>query len=210
ATAFTDFPALADAVGNSTRAGPSGPNKIDRKAPAVSCGAADALWHGADVAIACTATDGGSGLKDSGDASFNLVTSVANDTDDSNAFTDSRAVLDNVGNSSTAGPVSGNQVDKKKPVITCGTPPTTWQGTDVVVHCTVTDGTGSGLLNTGDASFDLTTSVASGTETDAASTNSRQVCDKATNCATAGPFTGLKVDKKAPQQTSCGSPDVAW
>ena len=37
-----------------------------------------------------------------------------------------------------------------------------------------------------------------GTETDAASTGSRTVCDLVGNCSTAGPVGGIKVDKKAP------------
>ena len=49
-----------------------------------------------------------------------------------------------------------------------------------------------------DASFSLTTSVPAGTETDAASTGSRTVCDLVGNCSTAGPVGGIKVDKKAP------------
>jgi hypothetical protein len=200
-----------DAVGNCA-ASPAdiAGNQVDRKAPTVVCGAADALWHGGDVAIACLASDDGSGLKDSGDASFNLATSVDNETDDSNASTDSRTVLDNVDNSFTVGPVSDNKVDKKKPAITCGIPVTTWQGNDAVVHCAATDGTGSGLLNSGDASFDLNTTVAPGTETDAASTNSHEVCDQVAHCATAGPFSGLKVDKRPPQLSSCDAPDGTW
>ena len=48
------------------------------------------------------------------------------------------------------------------------------------------------------ASFSLATNVAGGDETANAQTNSRQVCDVAGNCATAGPIGGNKIDLKAP------------
>ena len=47
-------------------------------------------------------------------------------------------------------------------------------------------------------SVSLSTHVATGTETGNASTDSRQVCDNAGNCAIAGPISGNKVDKKGP------------
>jgi hypothetical protein len=97
-------------------------NKVDKKAPSVSCGAADGLWHAADVSIACTGSDGGSGLANAVDASFSLTTNVPAGTEDANASTNSHAVADAVGNSATAGPIAGNKVDKKAPAITCSLP----------------------------------------------------------------------------------------
>src|SRR5207244_3800605 len=55
--------------------------------------------------------------------------------------------------------------------------------------------------NPADASFSLSTSVPAGSEDANASTDSRQVCDNAGNCATAGPIAGNKVDRKAPDIT---------
>src|SRR5262249_22873763 len=52
-----------------------------------------------------------------------------------------------------------------------------------------------------DASFNLSTSVPSGTETFSASTNSRTVYDVAGNSAGAGPIGFNKIDKKAPSIT---------
>ena len=49
-----------------------------------------------------------------------------------------------------------------------------------------------------DAAFSLSTSVPAGTENGNASTGTRQVCDAAGNCATAGAIAGNKVDRKAP------------
>ena len=68
--------------------------------------------------------------------------------------------------------------------------------------------TASAWPTAGDASFSLSTSVAGGTETAAATTGQREVCDSLGNCATAGPFTGIKVDRKAPS-ISIASPTSA-
>lgn len=97
------------------------------------------------------------------------------------------------------------QTDTTPPTINCSVPnQTVWYGSDVSVSCTASD-SGSGLKNSGDASFSLSTSVASGTETSGAVTNSRQVCDNANNCATAGPYT-FKVDKEGPSLSCVGTP----
>jgi hypothetical protein len=88
------------------------------------------------------------------------------------------------------------KIDSTSPNVGCASPPPGWSAADISVSCTATD-TGSGVA-TADGSFSLSTSVPAGTETSSASTPSRNVCDLAGNCATAGPFTGLKVDKKAP------------
>ena len=63
--------------------------------------------------------------------------------------------------------------------------------------CAASD-SNSGLASPADAAFLLATHVAAGVETGNAVTDSRQVCDKAGNCTTAGPLGGNKVDKKAP------------
>jgi hypothetical protein len=208
ANASTGSRSVADVVGHTVTAGPVTGNKVDRKAPTVSCGTADGDWHSGDAAISCTASDGGSGLKDIGDASFDLGTNVPDGTEDANASTTSRSILDDVGNSSTAGPIDGIKVDRKKPVVTCGTADGNWHADNVSIHCTATDG-GSGLDAAGDASFNLTTSVALDNETDDAQTDDRHVADKVGNSATAGPIGGNKVDKKAPQFTCEAAPN-AW
>jgi len=92
---------------------------------------------------------------------------------------------------------TGVPVDTTPPAIQCGAPNGQWHGSDVSIPCTASD-SGSGLANASDANFSLSTSVAAGTETASASTGSYQVCDKAGNCATAGPISGNKVDKKSP------------
>jgi xanthomonalisin len=160
--AFTGTLAVYDVAGNDTVAGPIGGNKVDMKPPAVNCGSPDGLWHATDVSIACTASDGGSGLAVPADLSFNLTTSVPAGTETNNASTNSLKVYDNVGNLTTAGPIGGNKVDKKPPSITINQPTATaylHSGT-LTLNYTVTDG-GSGVA-TVTPTMNGNTSVAGG------------------------------------------------
>ncbi len=122
ANALTNGRSIADAVGNTAPVGAIGGNKVDKKAPGVSCDSADGNWHAIDVSIACTANDGGSGLAAASPGSFSLSTNVPAGTQTDNAETNSRSISDAVGNGSTAGPVGGNKVDKKGPVVTLDLP----------------------------------------------------------------------------------------
>jgi len=92
------------------------------------------------------------------------------------------------------------QVARTTPAVACHTPGTGWSATDVTVACTASDGV-SGLADPTQAQLSLSTSVPDGTETSAAATGSVTVCDLAGNCATAGPITGLKVDRAGPAVT---------
>jgi hypothetical protein len=87
---------------------------VDTALPQVSCGSADGLWHAVDVSIPCTASDNVA-LANPADASFSLSTNVPAGTEDSNASTNSYDVYDVAGNVATAGPISGNKIDKKAP-----------------------------------------------------------------------------------------------
>ncbi|HEX6711326.1 MAG TPA: PxKF domain-containing protein, partial [Rubrobacter sp.] len=87
--------------------------------------------------------------------------------------------------------------DTTGPKIECGTADDLWHKEDVSIPCTASDD-GVGLADPTDASFTLSTNVLAGTETADALMDSREVCDAAGNCATAGPIAGNKVDKKAP------------
>lgn len=110
-----------DNAGNSSSTTVGGIN-IDKTAPTVACGAADGIWHANEASIACTASDATSGLANVADANFNLTTSVASGTENPNASTNSRSIADLAGNSATAGPVSGNKIDKKVPSISITSP----------------------------------------------------------------------------------------
>jgi hypothetical protein len=81
--------------------------------------------------------------------------------------------------------------------VSCGSAPANWSGVDVQISCTATDGG----VGTTQAPFTLSTHVASGTATANASTDTLSVCDRLGNCTTAGPITGIKVDKVAPTIT---------
>ena len=113
---------FCDNSGNCTAAGPIAGNKVDKKAPTVSCGAADGAWHNSNAVIACAASDPGSRLANAADASFSLTTAVAAGTETSNAKTNSRQVCDTANDCSTAGPIGGNRVDRKAPTITIASP----------------------------------------------------------------------------------------
>lgn len=114
---------------------------IDKTAPSVSCGAADGQWHADDITIGCTARDGGSGLADSNDASFNLSTSVPDGSETADANTNSRSICDAQGNCASGGPVGGNRIDKKAPTLNAiatanGLPYAsgTWTNQDITVR----------------------------------------------------------------------------
>jgi len=137
-----------DKAGNTSASATASGINIDKTAPGVSCAAADGLWHASDASIACTANDPLSGLAASGDALFSLVTSVAAGSETANAATDSRNVCDAAGNCSTAGPIGGNQVDKKAPAISSSRAPAAnsfgWNNSNVTATFACSDG-GSGL-----------------------------------------------------------------
>jgi hypothetical protein len=208
ATAQTSSHQVCDNLNNCATAGPY-TFMVDKKDPTVSCGAADGVWHAANVSIACTASDGGSGLANAADANFTLSTSVLSGIETATASTGTHTVADAVGNDVTAGPVNGNMIDRKDPEVSCGSADGVWHPANVSIACGASDG-GSGLANSAaDASFSLSTSVPMGTETDNASTGTRSIADAVGNSATAGPVTGNKVDRKAPQFT-CGAADALW
>ncbi|MFL5963933.1 MAG: PxKF domain-containing protein [Gaiellaceae bacterium] len=202
--ALTGSRTVYDAAGNSATAGPIGDNKIDRKAPTYSCGAAPTAWSASDITIDCTASDGGSGLSSASDGTFSLSTSVAPGTETGSASTGSKALTDGVGNTVTAGPITDLKVDKKAPTYSCGAAPTAWSASDITINCTASDG-GSGLSSASDGTFSLSTSVAPGTETGSASTGSKLLTDGVGHSATAGPITDLKVDKKKPTISDDGT-----
>jgi len=114
-----------------------------------------------------------------------------------------------VPNTPTSGQVCGQSAtlspfavvrDVTPPRVRCAMPDGQWHAADVQLACTASEA-GAGLSNPVDVSFTLATSVAGGVETPAAATGSRIVCDRAGNCATAGPITGNKVDRRAPAVT---------
>jgi hypothetical protein len=87
--------------------------------------------------------------------------------------------------------------DVTPPELKCTTPTPGWHPENQTLACTATD-SGTGLAHPEDASFSLSTTVAPGEETANAQTNTHRVCDKADNCAEAGPLGPIEIDRKAP------------
>lgn len=87
--------------------------------------------------------------------------------------------------------------DATPPEISCDPPDGSWHGNDVAVSCTAEDPE-SLLADPTEAAFTLETDLPDGSESANAETGTREVCNSAGLCATAGPVAGNKVDKKAP------------
>jgi hypothetical protein len=117
---------------------------------------------------------------------------------------------DTAGTVETLVTMNGNQVNSASPSLTIKTdltPPTAsctangptsgWQAMDVTYGCTASD-SGSGLANSSQASFMLSTAVPANTETSTASIAAVQIFDVAGNSSTVGPYGPFEVDKKAP------------
>lgn len=115
ADGMTDSRQVCDVDANCATAGPIGGNMVDKKAPVATCGAADGNWHPNNVQIACSSSEGGSGLANAGQASLALPTSVPAGVETADAMTNSASVCDGVGNCASAGPVGGHKVDRKAP-----------------------------------------------------------------------------------------------
>lgn len=77
-----------------------------------------------------------------------------------------------------------------------------WHNANQSVVCTASDT--SGLRSDTPSPQTLSTSVDAGVENSNASTDSYQFCDIHNNCATAGPITGWKIDRKAPTIATTG------
>ncbi len=167
-------------------------------------------WFKSDVTIQLVAEDeaGGSGLKEinysaSGAQPIPSTTAatspvqlvISSEGETTITFT----ATDNGGNTSVPKSLTV-KLDKTAPVISVTPASGEWSREDISVHVTASDSL-SGLANGADSAFTLTTSVAEGTETANASTGTRIVMDVAGNDAVAGPVSGLKVDKKAPEIT---------
>jgi HYDIN/CFA65/VesB family protein len=101
---------------------------------------------------------------------------------------------------SSATPSITIQVDKTPPTANCvgpNPPPNGWQAADVLYNCTASD-SGSGLANSSQSSFTLSTNVPAATETASATIPLVTIFDVAGNSTTQGPFGPFEVDKKAP------------
>ena len=110
-------------------------------------------------------------------------------------------LVTNSGNTvSSASPTFTIKFDLTPPALACVGPnpaPTGWQASDVVYSCTASD-SGSGLANSSQSNFMVSTTVPAGAETSGATIPLLTVFDVAGNSASQGPFGPFEVDKKAP------------
>jgi hypothetical protein len=177
-------------------------------------------WNKANVTVDLSAVDnaGGSGVKEityspSGAQTIASTTVAGSSVGGISITVEGTTTLsffaeDNAGNTEATKTLVV-KIDKTAPTVSCGSADGVWHATNVDIPCTASDGP-SGLLNAGDASFNLSTSVPAGVETANASAGTRVVSDKAGNDSTAGPVAGNKVDRKAPQLVACEAPDGNW
>ena len=134
-----------------------------------------------------------------------LSTDVAARTETSDASTDSRVVTDAAGNSTTAGPISGNMVDLKAPGLTDSGPTTSpnaagWYNTAVTNSFAASDG-GSGLKSPCAAAFTKT----SGSQEGAAVKIASGACED--NVGNSNPgldSAAFKIDTTEPSVTVTG------
>lgn len=200
---------VCDVAGNCVTAGNYTDLKVDDAAPLVQCTPAPTGWSSGDVVLRCTAVDlgdeaaGGTGAglaAHSSDASFTFTTDLDSGASDAATFLSSRGtsdICDKVGNC-TALPNPGiTAIDLAAPVLSCAAAPTGWSAENIVVDCTASD-VGSGLALDAQSTFTLTTDVAEGAVSDAATTAPLQICDIVGNCAGAPAITSLKVDRAVP------------
>ena len=151
---------------------------IDTHAPDVRCASADASWHASNISLACTASDGTSGLGQASDASFALSTNVAAGSELIDAQTESHTVCDQAGNCVEAGPIGGNQIDRKAPTITLTAPGDGASfviGASVSASFTCSDG-GSGVAS-------CSGTLANGAALDTSSTGTKEFAVQATDVA---------------------------
>jgi hypothetical protein len=84
------------------------------------------------------------------------------------------------------------------PHVWCEPADEAWHADNVAIRCAAFD-LGTGLVDPADASFTLSTSVPDGAANADASTGTRLICNAAGNCRTAGPISGIRVDRAEPE-----------
>ena len=84
------------------------------------------------------------------------------------------------------------------PHVWCEPADRAWHAENVAIRCAAVD-LGTGLVDPADASFTLSTTVAVGAADANASTGVRSICNAARNCRTAGPISGIRIDRTPPE-----------
>ena len=227
-TVSTPSRKVCDNLNNCTTVGPF-TFQVDEQAPTINAtivanGVTSAVdgsgqkWFSGPVSLQLAADDtGGSGvasitygesgtLHDSGTVDTASTTlPIAPDTDGLATVTYSAS--DVAANTSPQGSTTIG-IDRKPPDPTCTVPdPHGVYHADVTVNCTATD-TGVGLASAGDASFSLSTALPAGTQSAAALTATKNLCDALGNCVTVGPFS-FAIDEQKPTITGTIVPNGA-
>ncbi len=199
-SASTNSLRICDRAGNCTVAGPVTGLRIDLAPPIVSCDPVAAHGWAISVSTDCATRPvaGGAPLARAKDRSFTLIATLPlGQASAKVAFPAHAPVCDVAGNCAKVPPPSPVAIDHVPPVITCATPRAGgWIGA-AAIRCHASDAQ-SGLADAGDAVFQLTTTVGAGATSATAFTSVRRICDKAGNCATAGPIGPLHVDREPP------------
>ncbi len=211
--AATDVRTVCDLVGNCSTAGPYTGLDVDLSPPSVTCTPDDHepldAWRAAPFTITCDVADVGSGLAPGTPATIVEAATIPDGKASSSITTTSNGpskVCDVAGNCVTVKSVTGIHIDRQAPTVTCGDAKDRWYSPDAAISCAVADADGSGLAGAGTVT--LTATLPDGHE-GTASTDTVKVCDEVGNCATAGPITGVHVDRRAPSW-HCAAPAPAY
>ncbi len=199
-SASTNSVRVCDRAGNCATAGPVTGLQIDLAPPTVNCDPVAAHGWAISVTTDCTTRPvaGGAPLAKAKDRSFTLTATLPlGQASAKAAFAAHAPVCDVAGNCAKVPVPSTVAIDHVPPAITCATPRAGGWISAAAIRCTASDAQ-SGLADAGDAVFQLTTTVGAGASSATAFTSVRRICDKAGNCATAGPIGPLHVDREPP------------
>ena len=187
---------VCDLAGNCADSPDLGAVGLDDQRPTLSCQETPKEWQTERVAVSCTADDHeGSGLDDA-DQVFEIAATIPDGTVGTAVALGSRTVCDAADNCASTPAFATGRIDRVMPKAVCSVPPGPY-AVEVTVTC-VTSDIGSGLADPEHATFTLRTDVGDGAHDTAAYTSTREVCDIAGNCVTAGPVGPFDVDRSGP------------
>ncbi|HEY7951349.1 MAG TPA: hypothetical protein VID70_00080, partial [Solirubrobacteraceae bacterium] len=195
--ASTDSREVCNQAGVCALAGPYTGLKVDRANPTVSIASplnSPSVVQDQTLTAQFSCADEGSGIAS---CAGSTAAGQSLDTSTPGAHTLTVTATDSAGNTTTVSAGYFVVADTVAPSVFCGASDGIWHAANQSVQCSAAD-LGSGLADPADVSFSLSTTVAAGMQTANASTGTHQVCDRAGNCATAGPIGGFKVDRAAP------------
>ena len=161
-------------------------------------------WNNKNVTVSFTCADTGS--VQSGIATNTVAGATVKSEGSNQSVTNSGACSDKAGNSAGPVTVDGINIDRTRPAIraasTAAPNAAGWYRTDVVVHFTCADGTGSGIPD-GNCPTDQTLSK----QGKAVSSNEETVTDAAGNTSAKSNVVTVKIDKTAPALGACPAPN---